>query len=376
MVPALPWAAGALFAASFALTRLAFPFALLPALLLAYASPALMLGAVGEAGAPDPLAWLSLLAGPIVASSDWSRWHTPRLWTPVLAMWALTIAVTWPIVAGREIDFSLIAAATLDTPNGLLAPPPPIAAATVTGTALGQLLGILWLDLLWQRFGTDRLERHGALDSATAGAQHRRGIDGRRLSTVRRPDLAAIVAMVGVGSLGEPHARCQFVWNGGGDLGAVGARFGAPIGPLARVRGSRERASVRGRVVIGLANRLPRFGRRRGRVFCGVAHGESNVARTAGRGCGPDRHDGCDRNGGLANHRKQPSSASAHRHRSTSGRLERTACGPDSLGTRRLRRRGRTRDCRVSRHGCRNRVVQSPGRRLWSQRLRSGARPR
>ena len=159
VVPALPWAAGALFAASFALTRLAFPFALLPALLLAYTSPALMLGAVGEAGAPDPLAWLSLLAGPIVASSDWSRWHTPRLWTPVLAMWALTIAVTWPIVAGREIDFSLIAAATLDTSNGLLAPPPPIAAATVTGTALSHLLGILWLDLLWQRFGTERLER-------------------------------------------------------------------------------------------------------------------------------------------------------------------------------------------------------------------------
>jgi len=158
-VPALPWAAAVLFAASLALSRLSLPFALLPALVTAYASQALILVAVGEAGTRDPLAWLSLLAGPIVAFCDWSRWHTPRLWTPLLAMWALTIAVTWPVVAGREIDFSLLAAATLDTSNGVLAPPPPIAAAVVTGTALSQLLGILWLDLLWQRFGADRLTR-------------------------------------------------------------------------------------------------------------------------------------------------------------------------------------------------------------------------
>ena len=158
-VPELPWAAGGLFVASFAMTRLSLPFALMPALLLAYATPALMLVAVGEAGAHDPLIWLSLLAGPLVASGDWSRWHTPRLWTPLLAMWALMIALTWPIIAGREIDFSLLAAATFDTPNGLLAPPPPLAAALVTGAAMGQLLGILWVDLLWQRFGAERLGR-------------------------------------------------------------------------------------------------------------------------------------------------------------------------------------------------------------------------
>lgn len=158
-IPELPWAAGGLFAASFALTRLSLPFALLPALLTAYASPALMLVAFGEAGAHDPLLWLCLLAGPLVASSDWSRWHTPRLWTPLLAMWAFIIALTWPIIAGREIDFSLLAAATYDTPNGLLAPPPPLAAAAVTGAAMGQLVGLLWVDLLWQRFGADRLGR-------------------------------------------------------------------------------------------------------------------------------------------------------------------------------------------------------------------------
>jgi O-antigen ligase len=71
--------------------------------------------------------------------------------------WALILAITWPIVALREIDFSLVAAATLNTPNGLLAPPPATSAAGVVLTALGQLVGLLWLDFLWARFGTHRL---------------------------------------------------------------------------------------------------------------------------------------------------------------------------------------------------------------------------
>jgi hypothetical protein len=204
-VPALPWAAGALFAASFALTRLSLPFALLPALLLAYASPAFLLVAVGEAGARDPLAWLSLLAGPIVASSDWSRWHTPRLWTPLLAMWALTIAVTWPVVAGREIDFSLLAAATFDTSNGLLAPPPPIAASAITGTALSHLLGLLWLDLLWQRFGAERLGRVErwiltplalSIVVASIGGLYQRYVDPNWLSSWQWPQLGRSASLM------------------------------------------------------------------------------------------------------------------------------------------------------------------------------------
>ena len=103
--------------------------------------------------------WLALLAGPLVAASDWSRWHTPHAGLIALAAWAFVMALTWPIIARREIDFSLVAARTLDTPNGLLAPPPPTSAAAVVLAALGQLLGLLWLDLLWARFGADRL-RH------------------------------------------------------------------------------------------------------------------------------------------------------------------------------------------------------------------------
>ncbi len=158
--PALPWAAGAAFVLSFALARLSLPLALMPALLLTYISPAVMMVVFGATpGSHDVLVWLALMAGPIVATSDWSRWHSPPAWTPWIAAWGLVIALTWPIVAGREIDFSLVAARTFDTPNGIGAGPPPLSAASVINTALGQLVGILWLDLLWARFGSSRLGR-------------------------------------------------------------------------------------------------------------------------------------------------------------------------------------------------------------------------
>jgi hypothetical protein len=141
-----------------ALTRVSLPVAMAPPLVTAYLAPALMT-IVGDRSRGDPLIWLALLGGVVIAASDWSRWRTPRSWTPWLAGWSMLLALTWPIVAGREIDFSLIAARTLDTPNGLRAGPPPLAAAAVTGSVLGHLIGILWLDLLWARFGRDRAAR-------------------------------------------------------------------------------------------------------------------------------------------------------------------------------------------------------------------------
>jgi O-antigen ligase len=159
VLPALPWAAAAAFAISFALAKASLPLALIPALLLAYIAPAVAMVTFGSPDYHHILVWLALLAGAVVAASDWSRWHTPQFLKAPLAAWAIVVAVTWPIVAGREIDFSTVAARTLDTPNALLGGPPALTAAWVTSVALGQLIGVLWLDLLWARFGTERLRR-------------------------------------------------------------------------------------------------------------------------------------------------------------------------------------------------------------------------
>lgn len=153
---AAPWVAAVVFAMSFALARVSLPLALMPALVTAYIAPAILLVAFNVHDA-HVFVWLALLAGPIVAASDWSRWHTPPAWTPLVAGWAMVIALSWPVIAGREIDFSLAAARTLDTLNGLQTGPPPLAAASVTGVALAHLLAIAWFDLLWARFGADRV---------------------------------------------------------------------------------------------------------------------------------------------------------------------------------------------------------------------------
>ena len=155
---AAPWVAALVFAMSFALARVSLPLAVMPGLLLAYIAPAMVLVAF-DVQDGHVFVWQALLAGPIVAASDWSRWHTPPSWTPLVAGWAMVVALSWPVIAGREIDFSLAAARTLNTPNGLNIGPPPVAAASVTGTALAHLLAIAWFDLLWARFGADRVAR-------------------------------------------------------------------------------------------------------------------------------------------------------------------------------------------------------------------------
>jgi hypothetical protein len=155
--PWLWWVVTATFALSLAIARASLALGLLAPLLLAYTAPVVLMLAADTLDYNLIVVWLALLAGPIFAGSDWRRWHTPAWWTLALVAWAVIVALTWPVIALREIDFSLIAAGTLNTPNGLFAPAPPIAAAGVVLTALGQLIGLLWLDFLWARFGSTRL---------------------------------------------------------------------------------------------------------------------------------------------------------------------------------------------------------------------------
>ena len=83
--------------------------------------------------------------------------------------------MTWPIVAARELDFSLVAAHTYDTTSGAYDAPPRLAAAWISIVALSQLIGILWFDLLWARFASavadaERLVIRPLIISACVGA--------------------------------------------------------------------------------------------------------------------------------------------------------------------------------------------------------------
>ena len=161
--PWLPAAAAAVFAITFVLARVSLPLTLAPVVGAMYLMPAIYYIAMGRSSLSTDfqltLVWLAAVSGPLLAHSDLARWHLPPRWTLPLVGWALVLAVSWPIVAGREIDFSLIAARTLDTTNALSGVPPRMAAAWVVIIALAQMIGILWIDLLWARFSGAALAR-------------------------------------------------------------------------------------------------------------------------------------------------------------------------------------------------------------------------
>ena len=121
----------------------------------AYSAPALLTAIFRIYDYHQLSIWLAALAGVIVAHERATGWHVPRAWKAPLVGWALVLAVTWPIVAAREVDFSLIAAGTHGVANGLAQLSPPLAAGFVILVALSQLLGLLWLDFLWQRYRAD-----------------------------------------------------------------------------------------------------------------------------------------------------------------------------------------------------------------------------
>jgi hypothetical protein len=76
----------------------------------------------------------------------------PDPWRPLAAGWGLTVALAWPILAGREIGFDLTLLRDQGAINssGLLSAPQ--AAAWIMYVAWMHLLGLLWLDWVCGRF--------------------------------------------------------------------------------------------------------------------------------------------------------------------------------------------------------------------------------
>lgn len=149
--PAIGLAAIAAFVLTFAIARVSLPAGLAFVGATSYLAPALLSLAFNASDYHHMLVWLAAAAGPVIARADWSRWHVPRAWLIPMAGWALVVALTWPIVAGREVDFTVAGARTMMGAQGVFSAPPPVAAAFIVIFALGQLLAILWMDLLCAR---------------------------------------------------------------------------------------------------------------------------------------------------------------------------------------------------------------------------------
>ena len=150
------------FALGLTLGRFAPDVAIVAALATTYIAPALLYTVFGASDYHTMAIWLAPLVGVAMTRASWTRWHIPAPWLFPFVAWALVIAVSWPIVAARELDFSLLAARTFDTMTSAYEAPPRLAAAWILIVAVSQLTGIIWFDLLWARFSND-LKRFEAI---------------------------------------------------------------------------------------------------------------------------------------------------------------------------------------------------------------------
>jgi hypothetical protein len=116
-------------------------------LVCAYVFPAIIRVSHGEYSGSYGILWASALLGVLAPDGLRTPWHIPARWRRALVCWALVVAVSAPIVMGREIDFNPV----------LLLEGSGFVVVWVAQVALMLVLGILWFDWL---FGASDLDFH------------------------------------------------------------------------------------------------------------------------------------------------------------------------------------------------------------------------
>lgn len=108
--------------------------------------------------------WLGAACLAVVDVKD-VGWRAPGAWKTGLSAWGLAIAVTWPVVALRELDFTTytLSATTI---NGAWGSSPSESAAFVALAAEAQLVAILLCDWYW---GASEAARDRAWRALTPG---------------------------------------------------------------------------------------------------------------------------------------------------------------------------------------------------------------
>jgi hypothetical protein len=110
-------------------------------LFFTYLMPQLFTVLHGDFFGPYGTVWSAALLGVVAPRSIRSSWAVPGRWKGPLILWALTIAVTWPVVALRELDFTLDLLRYGSPGNGT-------AQVWICEVAVILGLGILWFDWL------------------------------------------------------------------------------------------------------------------------------------------------------------------------------------------------------------------------------------
>ena len=122
-----------------------------------YLTPAILLTTLGDRGrgyALDAI-WMLPLLGMTLSGAGVRQWSLPEHWRLPLITWAAIVALSWPIVFMREVNFALWILPLSRVSNTSIGIPPSEVVQMVTYFAVIHLLGILWIDALWRWYSDD-----------------------------------------------------------------------------------------------------------------------------------------------------------------------------------------------------------------------------
>ena len=120
-----------------------------------YLSPAAFLVWTGRNHFTFEVVWISALLGLMTSGRDAWRWHLPSPWRWPLMLWALVVSVSWPIVLGREFDFSPWIAGLPRVSNTSIGIGPSEVGTWTLYVVLTHNVGLLWIDWLYRRYRND-----------------------------------------------------------------------------------------------------------------------------------------------------------------------------------------------------------------------------
>jgi hypothetical protein len=151
--PGMQWYALAAGVASFALTRWQPAAGWAAVFASLYFSPAFFLAVSGRHVNADDVVCMTAGFGAILASGSAVRWSVPARWRWPIAYWALALALVWPFVVWREVDF-VWALLNKYTPyrlaNSGLGGTPGVITLWILYVTLTHLIGLLVFDALWR----------------------------------------------------------------------------------------------------------------------------------------------------------------------------------------------------------------------------------
>lgn len=126
------------------------------AMSLAYIAPMVVAWLFVPSFPPHAIIWTFALLGVVLVARP-HRWAAPARFALPLSIWGLTIALAWPLVAGREMDFTLASIESFRTVNSAGGGPARVVCLWIAGVALALGLGMLWFDWLHDAYGGVRL---------------------------------------------------------------------------------------------------------------------------------------------------------------------------------------------------------------------------